>query len=133
MRFYLLGRLRNEAEPGEKTAPAELRLRKGQGLLAYLLLFRSQAHPREHLASLFWGDVPEARARDSLSTTLKAIRAWLPGTGLALASDRNTVQLDLGTAWLDVAELEAGLAPDANSVCRGTALSLYTADLLVDW
>jgi DNA-binding SARP family transcriptional activator len=132
MQFYLLGRLRIVA-PGETAAPDLPRLRKAQGLLAYLLLYRGQRHTRDQLATLFWGDVSEDRARDSLSTALKIIRALLPATGAVLNTDRFAVQLDLGHAWLDVAALESGLVPGTPPAQQLAALRLYTADLLEDW
>lgn len=48
--------------------------RKACSLFAYLVTHRQQAHARERLAGLFWGDKPEARAKHSLSTALWRIR-----------------------------------------------------------
>jgi DNA-binding SARP family transcriptional activator/tetratricopeptide (TPR) repeat protein len=132
MRFYLLGQFRVEGLDG--VAPLTLpRLRKAQGLLAYLLLYHDKAHPRDHLASIFWGDVPEERARDSLSTALKEVRTLLAATNARLESDRFSVKVVLGTAWLDVAVLRRGLAEGATRDEQAKALGLYTAELLEGW
>ena len=87
MRFHLIGQLRLESDSSEQrvAAPAPTptlpRLRKTQGLLAYLLLFRGRPHSREHLASLFWGGVPRDRALPNLSLALNQIRPLLTGSG----------------------------------------------------
>ena len=51
---------------------------KSQSLLAYLIAYRNRAHPREQLASMFWGNRPEQRARHSLSTALWHINRCFP-------------------------------------------------------
>jgi predicted ATPase/DNA-binding SARP family transcriptional activator len=132
MRFYLLGQLRVEAEDAHSVAPLP-RLRKAQGLLAYLLLYHDKAHPRDHLASLFWGEVPEERARDSLSTALKEVRSLLAATDARLEADRFNVRLALGTAWLDVDVLKRGVAEGASIAEQDEALGLYTTELLDGW
>ncbi|MDQ2806298.1 MAG: AAA family ATPase [Chloroflexota bacterium] len=132
LRCYLLGRLRIAST--DPTAPpvALPALRKAQGLLAYLLLFHSRPHARDHLAALFWGDGPQERALPNLSTALKQLRRTLAITDLRLITDRFSVQLDLGSAWLDTVVLEAGLA-QADRGARAAALPLYSAPLLEDW
>jgi len=47
---------------------------KSQSLLAYLVVHRRHAHRRDRLIGLFWGDRPERKARQSLSTALWHIR-----------------------------------------------------------
>jgi DNA-binding SARP family transcriptional activator len=37
-----------------------------QALLAYLLLHREAAQPRQHIAYLFWPDSPESQARTNM-------------------------------------------------------------------
>lgn len=133
MRFYLIGPLRLESEYDEQQVPPLPRLRKTQGLLAYLLLFRNQSHSRERLASLFWSDVPQERTLPNLSLALNQIRSLLTGSGAELRTDRFTVRLDIGSAWLDVAAPERGLAAGGDRAKRAEALSLYTADLLEGW
>jgi DNA-binding SARP family transcriptional activator len=52
--------------------------RKAQALLAYLALPTGRAHLREKLASLLWGDMPDAQARGNLRHALSRIRKALP-------------------------------------------------------
>jgi DNA-binding SARP family transcriptional activator len=120
MLFALFGSLRIECEPAD-SLPDLPRLREAQGLLAYLLLFRNQAHTRAHLIYLYWGDVPEDRARSSFSVALNAPRPILTPTGAWIAADWYHVRLRLGPAGLDVAEVEAALA-------SGVPRDLYCAD-----
>jgi predicted ATPase/DNA-binding SARP family transcriptional activator len=133
MRFYLIGPLRLESESAEQQIPPLPRLRKTQGLLAYLLLLHNQFHSRDKLASLFWSEVPQERTLPNLSLALNQIRTLLTGSGADLRTDRFTVRLDLGSAWLDVAMMECGLAADSARARRAEALRLYTADLLEGW
>lgn len=44
--------------------------RKVRDLFAYLALNRQTMHSREHLASLFWGESDDEKARHSLNTAL---------------------------------------------------------------
>jgi len=48
--------------------------RSSKSLLAYLLLFKQQIHPRKMLAALFWSDHSHEGARSCLSTVLKRLR-----------------------------------------------------------
>ncbi len=72
LRIYLLGPLR--VERGSQVV--HLPRRKVESLLAYLVL-NPEAHPRENLATLFWGDSPDAQARKSLRTALPILRREL--------------------------------------------------------
>ena len=63
LRVRLLGALALERD-GQ---PLRLPRHKVESLLAYLLL-HPQSHTREKLATLCWGDVPDAQARHSLRT-----------------------------------------------------------------
>jgi DNA-binding SARP family transcriptional activator len=51
-------------------------------LLAYLLLHRHRAHSRDELASLFWGEQNEEKARCCLNTTLWRLRSILEPAGI---------------------------------------------------
>jgi DNA-binding SARP family transcriptional activator len=62
---------------------------KATALLAYLALERGP-HSREKLASLLWGESPDAQARASLRQALRRLHAVL---GDDLAANRDTVQL----------------------------------------
>jgi DNA-binding SARP family transcriptional activator len=56
---------------------AELTSAKARALLAYLAVEAHRPHPRPALASLFWPDHPEPRARANLSQALFLLRAAL--------------------------------------------------------
>ena len=47
--------------------------------MAYLAVPLGQAHSREKLASLLWGDMPDAQARANLRHALSRIRKACPG------------------------------------------------------
>ncbi len=102
---------------------------KSQSLLAYLVVHRRHAHRRDRLVGLFWGDRPERKARQSLSTALWHIRRCLPTEGLIL-SDLHTVQFDPHPdLWLDVSELES-LVSFQDTAHLQAAVALYRGDFL---
>ncbi len=120
--------------------------RTAQVLLAYLLLYRHRAHPREVLAGLFWGDRSENRARNCLSTALWRLRCALEPEGIPRGTYLVTTPAgEIGfnresDHWLDVAVFEEQTdqvltkpihAVDAADVCKlEHALQLYDGDLL---
>ncbi len=115
LKLYLLGTFRLETESG----PVRLTSRKAQSLLAYLVL-HPEKHSREKLAALFWGDVTDLQARDSLRTALKTLRAHL-GDELFI-TDRETVQLNPSfLLWVD-----------ARAFQDTPEVELYRGDLLAD-
>jgi DNA-binding SARP family transcriptional activator len=143
LQIRLFGPLRLECEgqsldrtPGKRVAE----------LLAYLLLNRHAAHPREHVAGLFWGDGDESKARHSLNTALwrlQGILEQLPASAQGQAHlrvDPRTVGFNIGSDfWLDVAEFETrcALAEQAATTEQrlalyGQAVALYRSDLLPD-
>ncbi|TAH49186.1 MAG: tetratricopeptide repeat protein [Chloroflexota bacterium] len=85
--LYLFGAFRLEKEG----APLKLGTRKIQALLAYLAL-HPQAHTREKLAALFWGDSTDKAARHSLNVALNTLRKQIAPD--LLLTDRATVQLN---------------------------------------
>src|SRR5262245_12046266 len=86
--IYLLGPLRIERDSN----PIHLPRRKVESLLAYLIL-HPEAHTRDQLATLFWGDSTDAQARHSLRTALATIRQELSPE--LLYTDREQVQLNV--------------------------------------
>jgi predicted ATPase/DNA-binding SARP family transcriptional activator/Tfp pilus assembly protein PilF len=99
--IYLLGSFR--IERGKRTI--HLPTRKMESLFAYLVL-HPDAHPREKIAALFWGDYPDARARNSLRNALTVLRAHF-GYDL-IHADREVVQLNRAAPlWVDGIEFEA--------------------------
>ncbi len=134
LRLYLLGSFRVESEKG----PLRLPTRKIESLLAFLAL-HPEAHSREKLAALFWGDSPDSEARGSLRKALTLLRKHLSSD--ILIADRETVQLNPDISmWVDVLELEK----NAHSESVGGSLqstienlkseiALYRADFLADF
>ncbi|HRQ39115.1 MAG TPA: tetratricopeptide repeat protein [Chloroflexota bacterium] len=97
-------------------------------LLAYLLLHRDTAVPRDHLAYLLWDDVPESEARANLRRHLHDLRRALPAATDWVFSDAKSVQWHpAAPTWLDVAEFER-LSQDTGRLAE--AITLYTGDLL---
>src|SRR5207244_6836916 len=81
--------------------------RKPQALLAYLAVPLGQAHPREKLATLLWGDMQDAQARGNLRYTLSRIRKALPRSARpVLVLDGPSVALDPAVVDVDVARFE---------------------------
>jgi DNA-binding SARP family transcriptional activator len=125
LELTLLGGFQARVVPG---VPVNLPTRKAQALLAYLALPAGRSHPRDKLAGLLWGDVPESQARRSLRKALFWLRQALADTG-ALAADAETVQLNAGAIGVDVAEFERRVA-DGSTAALAEAADLYQGDLL---
>jgi len=125
-----------------------------QSLLAYLLLFRHRAHPRDVVMELFWGDRDEAHARACLNTSLWRLRQLLEPRGAVekgsylLTNHVGDIGFNArGDYWLDVADFETGVAPllrrpadalsDADAQQLEDGLRLYRGELLeglyADW
>jgi TolB-like protein/DNA-binding winged helix-turn-helix (wHTH) protein len=80
-------------------APAALKTRKAELLLAFLALPAEQAHSRDKLAALLWAERGEAQARGSLRTALAELRALLNDE---LVADRDMVRLASSAVDCDV-------------------------------
>lgn len=117
-----------------------------QGLLAYLLLQRHRTHPREGLASLFWGDQNEDKARGCLNTTLWRLRTILEPSGVAqgtylIRDHSGNIGFNRESRyWLDIANFEEeihrilkipyeSIEPEQVKKLEN-ALQLYDGDLL---
>src|SRR5262245_22459670 len=127
LRLALLGGVQARLDTGDVLS---LPSRKAQALLAYLGVHAGQAHPREKLAALLWGESREAQARDGLRHALAALRQALPGTEPPiLMSAGHTLALNPATVDVDVVAF-------ARCVAEGTpealeqAAALYAGDLL---
>lgn len=140
-RFYLFGVFRIESERG----PIRLPRRKVEALLVYLLL-HPEKHPRDKLATLLWGDFPDAEARHSLRTALTTLRTSLDPN--LLLTDRETIRLNPNyPVWVDVLEfqellkissqisdLELPAFSDQSLLANlQSAIMLYQGDLLADF
>jgi predicted ATPase/DNA-binding SARP family transcriptional activator len=102
--LYLLGppRIQRDGQP------VEVRRRKAVALLAYLAV-TAQGHSRDALATLFWPEHDQSRARAGLRRTLASLKKGL-GEGW-LEVDRENVGLNSNTElWLDVEAFQDRLA-----------------------
>ncbi len=104
LKLTLFGGFQAHLEGGSAVA---FSTRKTQALLAYLALPLGQAHPREKLATLLWGDMQDAQARGNLRHALSRIRKALPQTaGAVILLDGPSVSLDPSVVDVDVALFE---------------------------
>ena len=104
--------------------------RKVEALLAYLALPPGQAHLRDKLAALLWGEVPDLQARASLRQALFSLRQALPGTEPArLRLDGQAVALNPAAIEVDVTTFETCLG-EGTPEGLDTAARLYRGDLL---
>ena len=127
VKLTLLGGFQAQVGAG---APLVLPTRKTQALLAYLALPLGQAHSRDKLATLLWGDMPDAQARGNLRHALSRIRKNLPaGVRPGLVLDGPTVALDPSVVEVDVAEFER-LVADGRPPALEQIGALYRGDLL---
>lgn len=117
-----------------------------QSLLAYLLLNRHRCHPRDVIATLFWGDQPDQRARNCLSTAMWRLRRVLEPDGVPqgtylLSNPSGEVGFNSDSfVWLDVADFQSRASvlierplnqlTDADIEAGADAISLYNGDLL---
>ena len=126
LKLTLLGGFQAQLEAG---AALVLPTRKAQALLAYLAVPLGQAHPREKLATLLWGDMQDAQARGNLRYALSRIRKALPRSvrpGLVL--DGPSVALDPAVVDVDVARLE-GLVADGRPEALEQIAGLYRGEI----
>ena len=87
---------------------------KVRALLAYLALEPERPHRREHLAGLFWPDVPQAVAMKNLRQSLYRLRQTLDHTVAGLTDtlikiDPHTVQINLTNLIVDVVQFQMAL------------------------
>ncbi len=142
LRIYLLGNV--ELHLGSKRLGG-FATKKSKALLAYLVLGKGKLFSRELLADVFWGDLPEARARRALSTDLWRIGNLLKDGGADpdayLISDSDTVGFNVDAPhWVDVERFETATGQidriDPATADRqlidevSEAVSLYRGELL---
>ena len=117
-----------------------------EALFAHLIIERRRSHGRDELAGLFWGEMPDDRARNCLNTALWRIRRVLEpdpaSRGMYVeTTPAGDVRFNTGSDyWLDVAVFESALdsllsvpAEDlrADDIRRiESAVDLYGGDLL---
>lgn len=103
-------------------AAVSLPTKKAQALVAYLAVPPGQAHPRDKLAALLWGDMQEPQARASLRQAIFAIRKALPAAD-PLRQEGGSVALSPESVKVDVARFE-------QLVMEGTREALERAAVL---
>jgi DNA-binding SARP family transcriptional activator len=107
-----------------------LRTRQTQALLAYLALPCGQSHPRDKLASLLWGHLPQDEARHRLRQGVFAIRRALAAADLScLNAEGDTLVLDPAAVEVDALVFEE-LVRDGSAEALERAALLYRGDLL---
>jgi DNA-binding SARP family transcriptional activator len=106
------------------------RTRKGEWLLAHLILRYPRPVERAVLAGLLWPDSSEPRALNSLRVALSDLRRALGPEGERLYSPSvQTLTVNLAGAWTDVREFDAAIAHRPAPVWED-AVALYRGPLL---
>jgi predicted ATPase/DNA-binding SARP family transcriptional activator/tRNA A-37 threonylcarbamoyl transferase component Bud32 len=130
LKLFLLGPPRIELDGH----PLEIERRKAMALLIYLAV-TGQPHARDALATLFWPDYDQRRARAYLRRDLAILNTGL--TGNWLDADRETIELTARPDfWMDIAHFRQLLAQvqahdhAREAVCAGCLELLAEAALL---
>ncbi|MFY0990635.1 BTAD domain-containing putative transcriptional regulator [Halomonas sp. C05BenzN] len=123
----LLGEFACHAADG---TPLVFPTRKVEALLAYLAASPSRRHPREKLAGLLWGDMPESRARTNLRQALSRLQQALPESARGcLAITPREVGLRASMTAVDLDTFQR-LAADGTPETLERALALYRGPFL---
>jgi predicted ATPase/DNA-binding SARP family transcriptional activator len=119
--------------------PLPITSQKAQALFYYLISNR-QAHSREKLAALFWGETSERQAKGSLRNTLYELRRDLasgtePAEQYILAESNTLCFNHVADYWLDTEEFEGlldrkGVSEQVRMNNWGQAVELYRGDFL---
>lgn len=120
--LHLLGTFSIRANVG-RPIPISVRSRKARALLAYVAMKPNYRAAREELATLFWGDNPDALARHSLRQCLISLRQDLSVASQILVVDREAIGLHTHLVDLDARtfmSLARSAAPD--ELIRAAAL-----------
>ena len=118
---------------------------KVQDLLCYLILHKSKAHPRELLASVFWGDhYSTSQARKYLRNTVWQLQTFLNQHEMPqiINAEFDWIQIDcqVGNIWVDIDEVarayemvldvEGQLMSTEQALTLREVVSVYNGDLL---
>jgi len=127
LELTLLGGFQARLEPGSLLP---IPTRKAQALVGYLAMPAGQAHLRDTLAALLWGDLPREPARRNVRQTLFVIQKALRRAGRScLRLEGETVALDPSAVEIDVAAFERGVAKGTPEALED-ACALYRGELL---
>jgi DNA-binding SARP family transcriptional activator len=114
----------------EGSGNSVLPTKKSQALLAYLAVPPGRFHAREKLTAMFWGEAPEAHARQSFRQALLSIRrAFGSGPRPILLARSGAIALDAEAVTVDVALLEAALS-DGTTAALERVAELYKGEFL---
>ena len=127
----LLGAFAIEANVGGRPIPISVRSRKARALLAYLAMKPDYRARREELATLFWGDNPDALARHSLRQCLISLRQDLCLASEILVVDREAIGLRTQFVCVDARRFMS-LARSAGSDGLAQAAALWQGTFLPD-
>ena len=127
----LLGAFAIEANVGGRPIPISVRSRKARALLAYLAMKPDYRARREELATLFWGDNPDALARHSLRQCLISLRQDLCLASEILMVDREAIGLRAQFVCVDARRFMS-LARSAGSDGLVQAAELWQGAFLPD-
>jgi TolB-like protein len=122
LQLNVLGRFELRAE-NELVAPIA---KKTQAILAYLAVENDRANTRERVATLLWGGKSDDRARHNVRQALSAIGQTC---GSLVASDGDTLSIDLANCAVDVVEFDLAATSDDPEVLA-RCLDLYRGELL---
>ncbi|MCB0170514.1 MAG: AAA family ATPase [Anaerolineae bacterium] len=131
LKLFFLGPPRFE----HNGSPLDIGRRKAVALLAYLAL-SDQSHSRDALATLFWPEADQSRARGTLRRALSDLNKQLGNHYLETEGD--TISLNPADVWIDVAAFshlaQAGLGqtdltPDGLATLT-QAVALYRDDFM---
>jgi len=130
----LFGSFAIEADAGRPVAIL-IRSKKGRALLAYLAMKPDYRARRDELATLLWGDNPDALARHSLRQCLLSLRRDLGFASEILIVERETVGLSAKSVFVDARKFMS-LARSNTPDSLGRAAELwregFVADLTLD-
>jgi YVTN family beta-propeller protein len=135
LEFRLLGTLEATGNDGR---PLSIGRGKERALLAYMLLHRNAAVPREALIDALWADDPPASAAHALDVYVSRLRKGLGVAGV-LETQSGALRLNVADEKLDVARFERLLSearsardPAARLALVEQALALWRGHALVD-
>jgi DNA-binding SARP family transcriptional activator/TolB-like protein/Tfp pilus assembly protein PilF len=130
----LLGAFTIEVSAERPAAPV-IRSRKARALLAYLAMKPDGRAGREELATLLWGDTPDAQARHSLRQCLLSLRQDLHVAPDLFDMGRETIGLRAQSLVVDARELlSAAASTDPDELARAAGLwrGAFLCDLALD-
>jgi predicted ATPase/DNA-binding SARP family transcriptional activator len=110
-------------------APIEIRSRKAQSLLAYLLMHTGSQHRREKIAGILWPDSDESLARSKLRYALWQLRNAI--SDQYILADKISLAFNQGTDyWFDCAEFDNKSAEQLSSEELRYVVALYQGEFL---